>query len=73
MANLPTTPNQIKVTEEKANVTGHSDRYSFCSESKYGYNFAEKNNCYFSEPLDDSLSTDKHSHHSSEDISNSLK
>ena len=69
MENLPTTPNRIEVTEEKPNVTGDSDCYSFCSKSEYGYSFTEKNDCYFSEPLDDNLSTDKDSHHSSENIS----
>ena len=68
MANLSTTPNRTEVTEEKPNVTGDSDCYSFCSKSEYGYSFTEKNDCYFSEPLADNLSADKHSHRSSENI-----
>ena len=72
MANLFTTPNRTEVTEEKPNVTGDSDCYSFCSKSEYGCSFTEKNDCYFSEPLADNLSTDKHSHRSSENISDNF-
>ena len=72
MANLFTAPNRTEVTEEKPIVTGDSDCHSFCSESEYGYSFTEKNDCYFSEPLADNLSTDKHSHRSSENISDNF-
>ena len=72
MANLSTIPNRTEVTEEKPNVTGDSDCYSFCSKSEYGYNFTEKNDYHFSELLADNLSTDKHPRRSPENISNNF-
>ena len=69
MANLSTTRNRTVVTDEEPNVTGDRHCYSFCSKSEYGFSFTEeKKDCYFSEPLADNLSTDKHSHRSSEHI-----
>ena len=72
MANLSTIPNWTEVNEEKPNVTGDSDCYSFCSKSEYGYSFTEKNDYHFSELLADNLSTDKHPHRSPENISNNF-
>ena len=72
MANLSTIPNRTEVTDEKPNVTGDSDCYSFCSKSEYEYSFTEKNDYHFSELLADNLSTDKHPHRSPENISNNF-
>ena len=72
MANLSSIPSRTEMTEEKPNVTGDSDCYSFCSKSEYEYSFTEKNDYHFSELLADNLSTDKHPHRSPENISNNF-
>ena len=72
MANFFTIPNRTEVNEEKPNVTGDSDCYSFCSKSEYEYSFTEKNDYHFSKLLANNLSTDKHPHRSPENISNNF-